>query len=221
MVNERTFVYYKEILMSESISSKGNSTQAEIIRVAAHLFVQQGYHGTSMRQIAKAAGLALGSAYNHFPSKEDIFRAVFYEYHPYVSLIPALQAMSNLPIEQFVHKAIAALGTALEERPLFINLLFIELIEFNGSHLFEMFQKLWPIGGQIYETIARNNANIRPIPPLILMRSLMALILGYYVTELLLVPYGPPQFHENGADYFANIYLRGVLKSGSDEGSKA
>ena len=50
--------------------SRGERTRAEIIQAAHDLFIQQGYHGTSMRQIAGQAGIALGGLYNHFESKE-------------------------------------------------------------------------------------------------------------------------------------------------------
>ena len=60
--------------MEESLS-RGEQTRNAILQAAHDLFVQQGYHGTSMRQIAKQAGLALGGLYNHFASKEDVFQA--------------------------------------------------------------------------------------------------------------------------------------------------
>jgi AcrR family transcriptional regulator len=39
---------------------------------AARLFASQGYAGTSMRQIADAMGLTMGTIYHYFTSKEDI-----------------------------------------------------------------------------------------------------------------------------------------------------
>lgn len=39
---------------------------------AARLFASQGYAGTSMRQIADALGLTMGTLYHYFTSKEDI-----------------------------------------------------------------------------------------------------------------------------------------------------
>lgn len=47
--------------------------------VAAPLFAEQGYHGTSIEHIAHAAGTAVGSLYIYFESKEDLF----------LSLLPA------------------------------------------------------------------------------------------------------------------------------------
>jgi AcrR family transcriptional regulator len=46
---------------------------AEIIRrVAIDVFARQGYHGASLRQIAKASGLTLGTLYHYYPSKQDL-----------------------------------------------------------------------------------------------------------------------------------------------------
>ncbi len=63
--------------MGERNVFRGEQTRGEIIRAAHKLFVQQGYHGTSMRQIAKQAGIALGGLYNHFDSKQEVFQAEF------------------------------------------------------------------------------------------------------------------------------------------------
>ena len=48
-----------------------------LIYEAAHLFADKGYKNTSMRDIAAAMGILPGSLYHHFPSKEDLFVAVY------------------------------------------------------------------------------------------------------------------------------------------------
>lgn len=46
---------------------------------AAHLFNQRGYDATSMRDIAREAGMLAGSMYYHFPSKDDLIIATYEE----------------------------------------------------------------------------------------------------------------------------------------------
>ena len=55
--------------MMEESSTKGERTRQEILQSAHQLFLKNGYHGTSMRQIAEGAGIAVGGIYNHFASK--------------------------------------------------------------------------------------------------------------------------------------------------------
>lgn len=59
--------------MGRDVISKGELTRESILEGAYQLFLRQGYHGTSMRQIAEEAGIALGGIYNHFSGKEEIF----------------------------------------------------------------------------------------------------------------------------------------------------
>lgn len=44
----------------------------KIRSVAIEVFARQGYHGASLRQIAKASGLTLGTLYHYYPSKQDL-----------------------------------------------------------------------------------------------------------------------------------------------------
>jgi AcrR family transcriptional regulator len=44
----------------------------ELTRQAARLFAEQGYHGTSMEDLAAAMGVQKGSLYAHVKSKEDL-----------------------------------------------------------------------------------------------------------------------------------------------------
>ncbi|MFN2526034.1 MAG: TetR/AcrR family transcriptional regulator [Actinomycetota bacterium] len=51
----------------------------EIIRAAARLFSERGYHGTSMQHLADALGLQRGSLYAHIGSKEELLFDVVHE----------------------------------------------------------------------------------------------------------------------------------------------
>ena len=46
--------------------------RAEMVAVAARLFSERGYHGTSMQHLAEALGLQRGSLYAHIGSKEEL-----------------------------------------------------------------------------------------------------------------------------------------------------
>jgi len=47
-----------------------------ILETALELFAENGFHATSMSQIAKKAGISKGLAYNYFESKNDILNVI-------------------------------------------------------------------------------------------------------------------------------------------------
>ncbi len=53
------------------------TTRGAILTAADRLFAEAGFAATSVDDIAKAAGVAKGAVYHHFPSKEAVFEAVF------------------------------------------------------------------------------------------------------------------------------------------------
>jgi AcrR family transcriptional regulator len=60
-------------------SKAGAATARRIYLVALDLFRAKGFAQTTMRDIARAAGLSLGAAYHHFASKDSILLAYFDE----------------------------------------------------------------------------------------------------------------------------------------------
>ncbi|EKP95862.1 TetR/AcrR family transcriptional regulator [Thermaerobacter subterraneus] len=60
-------------------ASSGAGAAGRIRRAAAGLFLEQGYHATGLRQVAAAAGVAVGTVYAHFPDKPSLLRAVLEE----------------------------------------------------------------------------------------------------------------------------------------------
>jgi len=53
-----------------------DETRAKIFAAATQLFAQNGYHATTIADIAKAAGVAKGTFFVHFPSKDAVITAL-------------------------------------------------------------------------------------------------------------------------------------------------
>jgi AcrR family transcriptional regulator len=60
---------------------KAEETRRRIMAAALDLFQEHGFAETTMRDIAKKAGVATGAAYYYFPSKESIVLAFYWETH--------------------------------------------------------------------------------------------------------------------------------------------
>lgn len=51
-------------------------TRSRILEAAAAAIAAHGYHGMSMRELARSAGMSLSNLYNYFSSKEEILHAL-------------------------------------------------------------------------------------------------------------------------------------------------
>ena len=197
--------------MSPEELTKGELTRAAIVEAAHQLFITQGYHGTSMRQIATNAGIALGGIYNHFSSKEDIFREVFIDNHPFLEMIPALETAQGDTVEEFVRDSAVKMLAAVKRKPDFLNLRFIELVEFKSAHVHEIFQTTLARGLQIVQRMAAAEGDLRPIPPNMLIRAFIGLFFSYHLADIILSEVAPPEFSDNAIDYQIDIFLHGIL----------
>jgi TetR/AcrR family transcriptional regulator, cholesterol catabolism regulator len=66
--------------------------RTELTRVAARLFAEKGYHGTSVGDLAEALGVQKGSLYSHIESKADLLWEVCREgaaaFHAALDAVP-------------------------------------------------------------------------------------------------------------------------------------
>lgn len=51
---------------------RSERTRARLVQAGQRLFSEEGYHRTSSKKIAREAGVATGSFYNHFPDKKQL-----------------------------------------------------------------------------------------------------------------------------------------------------
>ena len=192
---------------------KGEVTRLAIEDAALELFMEQGYHATSMRQIADRAQLALGGIYNHFSSKEDIFSAIIIDKHPYKQVLPIVLAAEGDTAEDLIRNAARALVTELGSRPELLKLVFIELVEFNGKHVSNIINEIAPKLFPMFEKMIRVRKNLRKIPPPILVRSFLGMFFSFYITELFIKDSVVGKLMpKNSFDLFVDIYLYGVIK---------
>ncbi len=194
--------------------TKGERTRAALIEVSYQLFLSRGYHGTSMRDIAQAAGIALGGIYNHFDTKEDIFLAMLVERHPLMNIVPALQAAHGETVEELVSDAAARMIAALGQSQEMIGLMLIEQIEFNGKHVSQMIKQYYPGLKEFVVRLSQAQGPLRPLPQPVLLRAFIGLFFSYYMTERLMVEQQPKHPHHDDFAYFVGIFLHGVLAEG-------
>ncbi len=83
-------------------SRTGRDTRRDAILTAARdLFSRQGYHGTSMPEIARAAGVSVGLIYYVFVGKEDILLELVEDAHTvHLSVFDAARDIAD-PVERF------------------------------------------------------------------------------------------------------------------------
>jgi TetR/AcrR family transcriptional regulator, cholesterol catabolism regulator len=76
--------------ISETVSSRIKNPELVrkkhllIAKKASKLFIKKGYHQTTMREISKATGMALGNLYDYISKKEDVLCLTFDVYHQYI-----------------------------------------------------------------------------------------------------------------------------------------
>ena len=199
--------------MKKEKQTKGEATRLIIEAAAIKLFLEQGYHATSMRQIADEADLALGGIYNHFSSKDELFEAIVVDQHPYKKILPLVIAVEWENPEQFFRSAFQIVIRELGQRPEFINLMFIELIEFKGKHGSVVLREIAPKVLPVFEKLVKAMKGLRVRNPAVLMRSFFGMIISYFITEMIIAnSVLSTLMPKNSADAYIDIYLKGILK---------
>ena len=199
--------------MAEETQTKGETTRLAIEDAAVNLFMEHGYHATSMRQIAERAGLALGGIYNHFSSKEEIFEGIIVDKHPYKKILPLILEAHGETAEDFLKNAMHIVLTELGREPYYIKLMMIEFVEFNGGHGAAMLKEVAPKVLPVFEQIIKVRKDLRVTNPAMLMRAFFGMVVSYFITEMVvsksvignLLP-------KNSMDVYVDIFLHGILK---------
>jgi AcrR family transcriptional regulator len=90
---------------------RGERSRTRLLDAALAAFATRGFHGTSTREIAEAAGMSAAAAYAHFPTKESmLYRLSLLGHQEALSTIEDAMVADNGPVEQLRDAAAAFAG---------------------------------------------------------------------------------------------------------------
>jgi len=195
---------------------KGQKTRKQIIQTACALFIENGYHATSTRQITDQLKLAPSALYNHFSNKEEIFAAVIEKYHPWNRIPDAVVDADGDTVEELIRNASKKLLKLWGEKPEMSRLHLIEMLEFKGRHLPEIFERVFSKSAESFEKIQRRNPKLSHISQRLFVRAMIGLFFSYIMTDKVSMNNGTEDL-AGDLDYFADAYLQGVFAKESSD----
>jgi AcrR family transcriptional regulator len=187
---------------------------------AKQLFIRQGFHATSMRNIAARAGTSLGNLYNYYPTKEAILGSIISKYQQVVD--ERLRSMFDEiedPLNPNDLKRFARLVKQMvNEHHEFWLLMYIDVLEFENQHFRKMFenlaQKLRHRFAKPFAELKRSGALHDGVDPAIGFTAAYMQFFNYFIVEKL---FGG-NLHlgisdEQAINSLTGIYSRGILRS--------
>ncbi len=192
-------------------SSQLAPARDRILQAAYQLFLKQGYHGTSMRQVGQAARLTPAAIYNHFPNKETLFVELLSRTLPQRQLIRALEAAQGDTADALIRDAYERMGQAMKGQFDNLRLMFIEVVEFQGQHAPRLAEELLPEFWLFLDRVLRTGARLRPVPPILFGRAFLGLFMSYAITVALFSDVAAFAAGEGDLQGLADVLLHGVL----------
>ena len=196
-------------------NARSEQSRRQVLDAALHLFSHQGYRATTMRDIAKKAGVSTGNVYHHFPDKEAIFRTLIEEFwaitdsrrYPYTRALTAGHFPDNLE-----ELGLAARESVLEFRQ-YIALIYVDVIEFDGTHIQTFYAEM----GKRYAALLQGGglqqirSRLRPgVSPILALLMTSRIFLNYFSLEILFNV--PEPFGKNSAEMVKEI--ADILRNG-------
>ena len=118
--------------------------KSRIEEAAKKLFIKQGFHATSMRNIAARAGTSLGNVYNYYRTKEDILSSIIGKYQ--TTIDSRLRSIFDEIDEPLKPESRGRFGQQIKkmvnDHHDFWLLMYIDVLEFENRHFRKMFEGL-------------------------------------------------------------------------------
>lgn len=198
---------------------KSERSRGLILESALQLFSKQGYRGTSIREIAEAAGLSTGNVYHHFPDKEALFRTLLDQYWEAIDTpeFPFNKALAAGAFPDDLEALAEAARESVTTYRRHVALIYVDVVEFDGTHIrkfysgmsdrFESFLSRRFPEGQLKEQLA---PGLDPTTALMLASRVF---LQYFAVEVLFgVPDQLGQATPEALKEISKILRRGFLK---------
>ncbi len=130
--------------MPKLLANTFEKKKLKIERAALRLFTRKGFHGTTVREIAKKAGVSMGKLYIYYDTKEDIFidlverLAKKMEDLRQKELIPLLMSLDPGSMK----KLALTIGRIVSGNLDYWRLMYIDVVEFRHKHFIHSFREI-------------------------------------------------------------------------------
>ena len=158
----------------------------EIMEAALELFSQKGFHGTTMAQVAKRAGVGVGTIYQHFKSKEDLYLSPLEETCQELLSILRSQMGEGETTRETLERLLDAQRAFIEEHRTFFRLYLSEQLAtleavrdrlgVGGERIYGQFFQLYR---EIIERGIRRR-ELKDLPPDHLTRAFMGILNSFF-----------------------------------------
>lgn len=167
-----------EPAIGEPLGAAGRSraaTRRRLVVAATDLFAREGLHRTTSTQIARAAGVAAGTFYLHFPDKQALFRTIAFEALSELhDRMTAAAAVAGEDVQGQVRARMEKLVAFAEERRDLVRIVFGRGHE-AGTLADEMADTLFPdVEARLRERIAEGLAD-PALHPAVAAQALLAM----------------------------------------------
>jgi len=164
--------------------------QRKIEAAALRLFTRQGFHGTSVREIADAAGISLGNIYNYYQTKEELFGSVVQRYERRMEVLrrKALRPIHAAFAPRELRRLAKSIREIVYDNPDYWRLMYIDIIEFGSRHFAHTFRSLARnmrerLGERLEAATRRGHWN--DIDPALAFTAIYLQLFTYYLVEKL------------------------------------
>jgi len=195
--------------------NKDITTKETILLAAERVFAEKGFKGTTIREVAKEAGIVNSLIFYYFRNKVELYEAVFQ--HAFDELEDLIQENLNLDLDRLATvKALMFSVTEFAARHLnLMKILTREIID-NGSIVQKITQQYFkPIYDFTSEflTEGKKEALFRDVNPLQFLVSLMGMIVFYFVSDPLLQAVGVPEPYGSKAIQTRKLEVWNIVRS--------
>lgn len=116
----------------------------KIERAALRLFTRQGFHGTTVREIAQGAGVSMGKLYLYYPTKEEIFIDLVHHMEQRMEVLRQkdLLPFMKSPDPESLKKLGMAVGRIVRENLDYWRLMYVDVVEFRHKHFIHSYHEI-------------------------------------------------------------------------------
>lgn len=158
---------------------------------AKALFIKQGFHATSMRDIAREAKVSLGNLYNYYTTKESLFESIIAKYLQVINgRLQDIFTQTDAPLEPenllaFGHEIRDMVNTHHD----FWLLMYIDVLEFQNRHFRRLFEGL-TFGmrrrfGKYFDKLTAGGTVYEGTDPAVVFSAVYMQFFNYFLVEKL------------------------------------